>query len=107
MSSKLATAGLGIHPFGRNEGLSGLDMAVTAARAALADAGLRWSDMQFAVGGSDPAGKPDTMVSRLGLTGVPFTNVINGCATGGAALNAARDAIVSGAGCASTASRSS
>ena len=42
------------------------------------------------MGGSDSAGKPDTMVSQLGLTGLPFTNVINGCATGGAALVTAR-----------------
>jgi acetyl-CoA C-acetyltransferase len=93
----VAVAGIGIHPFGRHEGQSGLDLAVTAARVALADAGLRWGEMDFAVGGSDAAGKPDTMVARLGLTGVPFTNVINGCATGGAALRTARDAIVSGA----------
>ena len=97
MSSRsLAIAGIGIHPFGRNEGRSGLQMAVTAARAALADAGITWPDIQFAVGGSDSAGRPDTMVSRLGLTGLPFTNVINGCATGGAALLTARSAIASG-----------
>jgi acetyl-CoA C-acetyltransferase len=36
------------------------------------------------------------MVSRLGLTGLPFTNVINGCATGGASLLTARDAIAAG-----------
>jgi acetyl-CoA C-acetyltransferase len=96
-ASGVVIAGIGIEPFGRHEDRSGLDLGVAAARAALADAGLGWADMQFAVGGSDAAGKPDTMVARLGLTGVPFTNVINGCATGGAALHAARDAIVSGA----------
>ena len=40
---------------------------------------------------------PDTLVSRLGLTGLPFTNVINGCATGGTALTTAAGAIESGA----------
>ena len=92
----LAIVGAGIHPFGRNEGVSGLQMGVAAARAALADAGISWADVQFAVGGSDSAGKPDTMVSRLGLTGLPFTNVINGCATGGASLVTARAAIAAG-----------
>ena len=29
---------------------------------------------------------PDTMVGQLGLTGLPFINVMNGCATGGSAL---------------------
>ena len=42
---------------------------------------IGWSDVN-ALGGSDAAGKPDTMVSTLGLTGVPFINVANGCATG-------------------------
>jgi acetyl-CoA C-acetyltransferase len=97
MTGSLAIAGIGIYPFGRHEEVSGLQMAVTAARAALADAGVSWPDIQFAVGGSDSAGRPDTMVSRLGLTGLPFTNVINGCATGGASLLTARNAIASGA----------
>ncbi|HEX3387428.1 MAG TPA: thiolase family protein [Streptosporangiaceae bacterium] len=96
MSGNLAIVGAGIHPFGRNEDVSGLAMGVSAARAALADAGISWADIQFAVGGSDSAGKPDTMVSRLGLTGLPFTNVINGCATGGASLVTARAAIAAG-----------
>ena len=33
-----------------------------------------------------PAGAADTIVSKLGLTGLQFTNVSNGCATGGIAL---------------------
>jgi len=50
---------------------------------ALADAGLAWGDVQFAFGGSQEAGSADTMVSELGLTGLQFINVANGCATGG------------------------
>mgnify|MGYP006198653811 CR=1 FL=1 len=41
------------------------------------------------VGGSDVSGKPDTLVGRLGLTGVPFVNVQNGCATGGSVMPSA------------------
>ena len=37
------------------------------------------------------------MVSRIGLTGLPFTNVVNGCATGGTALAQAVNTIESGA----------
>ena len=37
------------------------------------------------------------MVSTLGLTGVPFINVANGCATGGSALISAYNAINAGA----------
>jgi acetyl-CoA acetyltransferase len=88
--------GIGIHPFGRSDGMTGLDMGVAAARTAIADAGLSWPDMEFAYGGSDASGNADTMVSRLGLTGVQFINVKNGCATGGSALFSAASTIASG-----------
>ena len=78
--------GIGIHRFGRTENLTGLDQAEFAIRAALEDAGLAWPDIQFAYGGSDAAGKADTLVTQLGQTTLPFINVLNGCATGGAAL---------------------
>ncbi|GAA1505702.1 thiolase family protein [Nocardioides humi] len=51
----------------------------------------------MAYGGSDAAGLADTLVSDLGLTGVAFTNVRNGCATGGSALTSAMLAVRSGA----------
>ena len=88
--------GIGIHPFGRTDGMTGLDMGVAAVRTAVADAGVEWKDVQFAYGGSDASGNADTMVSRLGLTGVQFINVKNGCATGGSALFAAASSIQSG-----------
>src|SRR5262249_35841081 len=72
MSDDVAIAGLGIHPFGRHEGVSALEMAALAARRALADAGLRWEEIDFAAGGSDAGGNADTSVSALGLTGLPF-----------------------------------
>jgi len=94
MSDDVAIVGIGIHPFGRHDGVTGLDMAVHAARAALVDAGVGWSDVGFAVGGSDAAGNADTTVARLGLTGIPFINVKNGCATGGSALTTAHAMLV-------------
>ncbi len=92
----VAIIGIGIHPFGRTEGVSGLEQGVHAARGALADAGLQWRDIPCAFGGSTSAGNADTMVNRLGLTGLSFINVANGCATGGSALAAAVAAIRSG-----------
>ncbi|PZU62075.1 MAG: acetyl-CoA acetyltransferase [Brevundimonas sp.] len=86
----------GIHPFGRTPGLTGLQQGVFAVRQALATAGLDWRDIQFAYGGSDAAGNADTMVSELGLTGLQFINVANGCATGGSALFGAYSTIKSG-----------
>ena len=96
MSDDVAVIGLGIHPFGRHPGVSGLEMAAHAARAALADAGLGWEQIDFAAGGSDAAGNADTTVSVLGLTGVPFINVKNGCATGGSALITAHAMLTAG-----------
>ena len=92
----VAVVGLGIHPFGRHPGVSGLEMAAHAARAALADAGIGWDAIDFAAGGSDAAGNADTTVSVLGLTGVPFINVKNGCATGGSALITAHAMLAAG-----------
>jgi acetyl-CoA acetyltransferase len=92
----VAVAGIGIHPFGRHEGLSALAMGAFAVHEALADAGVEWRDIQFAYGGSEDGGNADTMVSELGPTGLPFVNVKNGCATGGSSLVAAVTAIRSG-----------
>lgn len=92
----VAIVGIGIHPFGRTPERSGLDQGAFAVREALKDAGLDWSDIEFAYGGSDAAGNADTLVNALGLTGIPFINVKNGCATGGSALISAVSAIRSG-----------
>ena len=96
MSEDVFIVGAGIHPFGRTPGLSGLQQGVFAVRQALEHAGLAWRDIQFAFGGSDAAGNADTMVSELGLTGIPFINVANGCATGGSAMFGAYSTIKSG-----------
>ena len=88
--------GAGIHPFGRTEGRSGRDQGVFAVRQAMADSGLEWTDIECAYGGSAAAGNADIMVNELGLTGLPFINVSNACATGGSALSSARNAIAAG-----------
>ena len=94
--TKVGIIGIGIHPFGRTEGRTGLEQGAFAIREALKDTGLTWSDMQFAFGGSDASGNADTLVSKLGTTGLQFINVKNGCATGGSALSSAASAIISG-----------
>ena len=97
VDNDVAVVGVGIHQFGRHDGVSGLQMGAIATRRALANAGIAWQDVDFAAGGSDAAGNADTSVSMLGLTGVPFINVKNGCATGGTALTTAHAMLVSGA----------
>ena len=90
--------GVGLSGFGRFPGVPARQLALDAIRAALADAGLVWTDIQAAYGGSDASGLADTLVADLGLTGIPFTNVRNGCATGGSALIAGANAIRAGLG---------
>ncbi|QJB70156.1 thiolase family protein [Parasphingorhabdus halotolerans] len=94
--SDVCIVGAGIHPFGRTEGRDGMAQGVFAVKQALADTGIKWEDVEFAFGGSAASGAADNMVSHLGLTGIQFINVSNGCATGGSALNAAASAIKSG-----------
>ena len=96
-ANDVAIVGIGMHPFGRTDGVSGRQQGAVATRAALADAGIGWGDVQFAFGGSDAAGNADALVADLGLTGIEFVNVSNGCATGGSALAMADRAIRSGA----------
>ncbi|MGW0044686.1 thiolase family protein [Rhodococcus sp. NPDC003348] len=89
----VAIIGVGMHPFGRFEGKTAMQMGADAIRAALTDAGLEWRDIQFAVGGSWEVANPDAIVSLVGLTGIPFTNVFNACATAASTTEACADAI--------------
>jgi acetyl-CoA acetyltransferase len=93
MTTEVAIVGVGLHPFGRFEGVTGIDMGAVAIRRALADAGVEWRDIQFAFGGSYEVDNPDAVVALLGLTGIPFTDVYNGCATAASALSLAAQTI--------------
>ena len=92
----VAIIGVGLHPFGRFGPKSAIDMAADATRAACADAGVQWKDVQFAFGGSFEVDNPDAVTGRLGLTGIPFMDVYNGCATAATALQMTADAIRAG-----------
>ena len=92
----VAIIGVGMHPFGRWGQKSAIEMGADAIRAALADAGAKWTDVQFAFGGSFEVDNPDAVAGRLGLTGIPFMDVYNGCATAATALQLTADGIRSG-----------
>jgi len=92
----VAIIGVGLHPFGRFGDKSAIDMGADAVRAALGDAGVEWKDVQFAFGGSFEVDNPDAVTSRLGLTGIPFMDVYNGCATAATALQLTAEGIRSG-----------
>jgi acetyl-CoA acetyltransferase len=89
----VAIVGVGLHPFGRFAGVTGIEMGAIAIRNALADAGVTWREIQFAFAGSYEIDNPDAVVALLGLTGIPFTNVYNGCATAASALTLAANTI--------------
>src|SRR6201986_860697 len=89
----VAIIGVGLHPFGRFEGKSAMEMAADAIQLAVADAGIEWKDVQAATGGSWTVANPDAIVAMVGLSGIPFTNVFNACATAASAAKACADGI--------------
>src|SRR5581483_535854 len=93
VSADVAIIGVGLHPFGRFKDMTGIDMGAVAIRRALADAGVEWRDIEFAFGGSYEVDNPDAVVALMGLTGIPFTDVYNGCATAASALTLAANTI--------------
>ena len=96
MNDEVAIIGIGLHPFGRTDERSGQQQGAYAVREALKDAGIEWSRVGVAYGGSQDAGNADAISNLLGLSGLPFINVANGCATGGSALASVIAAIQSG-----------
>src|SRR5262245_18784080 len=90
---EVAIVGVGLHPFGRFGERTGIDMGAVAIRRALEDANVEWRDIQFAFGGSYEIDNPDAVVALMGLTGIPFNNVYNGCATAASVLTLAANAI--------------
>jgi acetyl-CoA C-acetyltransferase len=96
MTVDVAVIGVGLHPFGRFGDTTAIDMGAVAIRRALADAGIEWRQVQFAFGGSYEVDNPDAVVAFMGLTGIPFTDVYNGCATAASALSLAAQTIRTG-----------
>jgi acetyl-CoA C-acetyltransferase len=91
--NEVAIIGVGLHPFGRFDGKSAMEMGAEAIQAALADACLDWKDIQFGVGGSYEVSNPDAVTRLVGLTGIPFTDVFNACATAASATQLCADTI--------------
>src|SRR5436853_4588028 len=89
----VAIIGVGLHPFGRFPVMPGVDLGAVGIRRALADAGVAWRDIQFGFAGSYEIDNPDAVVALLGLTGIPITDVYNGCATAASALTLAAQTI--------------
>src|SRR3984893_1052054 len=88
----VAIIGVGLHPFGRFD-KTAMQMGAEAIQTALDDAGLEWKDIQFGVGGSYEVCNPDAVIRLVGLTGIPFTDVFNACATAASATQFCADTI--------------
>jgi acetyl-CoA C-acetyltransferase len=89
----VAIIGVGLHPFGRFGAKSAMEMGADAIVAALDDAGIGWQDVQFAFGGSLEVTNPDAVTRLVGLTGIPFTDVFNACATAASSIQLTADTI--------------
>lgn len=97
MADEVVIIGAGLHPFGRFD-KSYEDIGAQAARAALQDAALKWSQMQTAYLSRMylPATSGPRVLRKLGGTDIPIMDIEAACASGGAALRQATLAIRSG-----------
>jgi acetyl-CoA acetyltransferase len=93
---RVAVAGVGLHPFGRFDGVSNTDMGVHAVRAALTEAGNPAFQAAFCGTAYGGVASGHKVLGALALTGVPIVDVEAGCASGGAALQLAAGAIRAG-----------
>ena len=99
MKDKARIAGVGMVPFTKAGRSPAYDaMGAEAARLALRDAGIDYTQVQQAyvgfVIGDTTSGQQ--ALYPLGLTGIPIVNVNNACSTGSTALYLARQAVESG-----------
>ena len=93
--------GVGMHAWGK-WGKDFTEYGMVAARAALADAGLAWKDVQL-VAGADTIrnGYPGfiagaTFAQKLGWSGIPVSSNYAACASGAHSLQSARASILAG-----------
>ena len=99
MGRRVNVIGVGMVPFAKPGASEDYNvMASKAARAALEDAGVEYSEIEQAVAGyvygDSTCGQ--RAVYEIGLTGIPVFNVNNNCSTGSAALMLARQAVEGG-----------
>ena len=98
---EVAILGVGMHPWGK-WGRSFIEYGVKAARDAIQDAGINWSDVDYVSGGTsvrcgyDGYVAGSTFANALGFQGVQIASSYAACATGVTALSVARNQILTG-----------
>ncbi|MFE4674283.1 lipid-transfer protein [Streptomyces sp. NPDC056723] len=101
MTDDVAVLGAGMHPWGK-WGRGFLEYGTVAARAALADAGVDWRDVDSVVGADTVRGgypgyvAGATFAKALGWQGARVASVYAACASGAQAVNTARTQILAG-----------
>ena len=101
MGNEVAVLGVGMHPWGK-WGRNFVEYGVHAIRAALKDADIPWTDVEFVAGGDTVRnGYPGyvagaTFARAMGWTGVPIASNYAACATGAHSIEAARTRILAG-----------
>jgi acetyl-CoA acetyltransferase len=101
MSLDVAVLGVGMHPWGK-WGRNFVEYGLAAARDALKDAGLAWTDIEY-VAGADTIrnGYPGfvagaTFAQALGWSGARVSSCYAACASGAQAMSTARAQILAG-----------
>jgi acetyl-CoA acetyltransferase len=100
-SNDVAVLGVGMHPWGK-WGDNFVNYGIDACLAALDDAGVDWSDIQFVAGGETIRnGYPGyvagaTFAQALGWNGARVSSSYAACASGATALESARTRILAG-----------
>jgi len=96
---RVYVVGVGIHPYRAPSPTPYVQLGLTAVRGALADAGLRWTDVESAYVGSALIGAAigQPMLRHLGATGIPVAQVENASASGSTAVRQAYLDIQAGA----------
>ncbi|MFP6654514.1 MAG: beta-ketoacyl synthase N-terminal-like domain-containing protein, partial [Myxococcota bacterium] len=101
MSKDVAVLGVGMHPWGK-WGKNFVEYGVTACNAALKDAGIEWTDVDFVSGAETVRnGYPGyvagaTFAQALGWSGASVATSYAACASGATGINAARARILAG-----------
>jgi acetyl-CoA acyltransferase len=89
MSEAVWIVGINMTKFGKHPESDSVDLAATAAMAALADAQLTMRDVNVLAAGNitgNATGIAQAVQKQIGQTGIPVYNVGNACATGATAL---------------------
>ncbi|MBW2292121.1 MAG: transporter [Deltaproteobacteria bacterium] len=99
----VAILGQGLHPWGKFADRSVTQMCRTAVEAALADAGMKWRQIEAVAAASSrfSGGKGwglngNDIVEDMGSTGIPVYNLSAGCAAGANAFNVGHMLVASG-----------